>query len=249
MFTIDLSGSGRSEGEYISLGYHEKDDLQIAIQYLREEQGAKEVFIWGRSMGAVTGLLYCAKYKGINGLILDSPFSDLEVLVKEAASSYVSLPDFILNAFIDNIREHIKKLMKETEGYEFDILKLKPINDITKITIPTYFITAKEDKLVKSDHTISLFKKCESKVKKLDLIEGGHNGPRGKQLVEKIISFIKDHSRILREEEREIENIDVQNEFESLLMCSKKIIKENSKFIQNDHPSSKQHLRPARKTQ
>jgi pimeloyl-ACP methyl ester carboxylesterase len=32
--------------------------------------------LWGRSMGAVTALLYAAKYRGIKGIIVDNAFSD-----------------------------------------------------------------------------------------------------------------------------------------------------------------------------
>jgi hypothetical protein len=33
---FDFSGSGLSEGEYVSLGYYEKDDLATVVQHLRE---------------------------------------------------------------------------------------------------------------------------------------------------------------------------------------------------------------------
>jgi alpha/beta superfamily hydrolase len=36
VFTVDMSGSGRSEGEYVSLGYHEKEDVRAVVRYLRE---------------------------------------------------------------------------------------------------------------------------------------------------------------------------------------------------------------------
>lgn len=35
VFCLDTSGSGLSEGEFISLGWHEKDDLATAIEHLR----------------------------------------------------------------------------------------------------------------------------------------------------------------------------------------------------------------------
>ena len=34
-FTFDFSGCGLSDGEYISLGVHESDDLEIVVNYLR----------------------------------------------------------------------------------------------------------------------------------------------------------------------------------------------------------------------
>ena len=35
VFSFDFAGCGQSEGEYISLGWYEKDDLQAAVEQLR----------------------------------------------------------------------------------------------------------------------------------------------------------------------------------------------------------------------
>ena len=34
LFVFDFAGCGKSEGEYISLGYHEKNDLKIIIDFV-----------------------------------------------------------------------------------------------------------------------------------------------------------------------------------------------------------------------
>ena len=36
VFSFDFAGCGHSEGDYISLGWHEKDDLATALAHLRE---------------------------------------------------------------------------------------------------------------------------------------------------------------------------------------------------------------------
>jgi alpha/beta superfamily hydrolase len=35
VFLFDFSGCGHSQGKYISLGYYEKEDLSVVLQYLR----------------------------------------------------------------------------------------------------------------------------------------------------------------------------------------------------------------------
>jgi alpha/beta superfamily hydrolase len=35
LFAFDFSGCGKSEGDYISLGWYEKDDLGAVVKYLR----------------------------------------------------------------------------------------------------------------------------------------------------------------------------------------------------------------------
>jgi esterase/lipase len=57
----------------------------------------------------------------------------------------------------------------DEEKYEFDILKLKPINEIGKINVPVYFIAGKNDKMVDPSHTLALHSKCKSLDKHLEL--------------------------------------------------------------------------------
>jgi alpha-beta hydrolase superfamily lysophospholipase len=52
--------------------------------------------LWGRSMGAATAILYAAKYKHVDGLVLDSSFSDLESLMIEIADAQITLPEFLV---------------------------------------------------------------------------------------------------------------------------------------------------------
>lgn len=54
VFAYDFSGSGLSEGEYVSLGYYEKEDLKSVVEYLRLEGKTSKIGLWGRSMGAHT---------------------------------------------------------------------------------------------------------------------------------------------------------------------------------------------------
>ena len=54
LLSCDLSGSGKSEGEYISLGYHERDDVAALIRHAQEQRHASDIYLWGRSMGAVS---------------------------------------------------------------------------------------------------------------------------------------------------------------------------------------------------
>ena len=40
-FTFDCSGSGLSEGQFISLGIYESQDAEIVINYLKQEEKVK----------------------------------------------------------------------------------------------------------------------------------------------------------------------------------------------------------------
>ncbi|KAL5729690.1 hypothetical protein ACHQM5_002603 [Ranunculus cassubicifolius] len=95
VFTLDFSGSGLSDGDYVSLGWHEKDDLGIVVSYLRSNKQISCIGLWGRSMGAVTSLLYGADDPSIAGMVLDSAFSNLFDLMMELVDVYkIRLPKF-----------------------------------------------------------------------------------------------------------------------------------------------------------
>jgi pimeloyl-ACP methyl ester carboxylesterase len=64
-----LQGSGLSDGKWVTLGAHEVEDLGVVVQHLREQGGVSSVGLWGRSMGAVTALLYSHTDHNIAGMV------------------------------------------------------------------------------------------------------------------------------------------------------------------------------------
>lgn len=46
-----LPGSGQSEGDYVSLGVFEKEDVRAVVAHLRADPSVSTVGLWGRSMG------------------------------------------------------------------------------------------------------------------------------------------------------------------------------------------------------
>jgi len=72
LFAFDMAGSGLSDGEYVSLGYYEKEDLKTVIEYLRKSGSVSTIGLWGRSMGAVTALLHVDRDPSIAGMVIDS---------------------------------------------------------------------------------------------------------------------------------------------------------------------------------
>lgn len=85
VFSFDFAGSGMSEGEYISLGWYEREDVKTVTNYLRDSGTISTIALWGRSMGAATALLHADRDHSIAGMVLDSGFTSLKVLAKELA--------------------------------------------------------------------------------------------------------------------------------------------------------------------
>ncbi|CAN1852358.1 Uncharacterized protein YqkD [Linum perenne] len=122
VFTLDFSGSGLSGGDHVTLGWYEKDDLRSVVNYLRQDGNVSMIGLWGRSMGAVTSLMYGAHDPSIAGMVLDSPFSDLVDLMMELVDTYkFRLPRFTIKFAIQYMRKAIQKKAK------FDITDLNTI--------------------------------------------------------------------------------------------------------------------------
>lgn len=52
---LDFAGSGLSEGDFVTLGANEAADVATVVEYLKGR--SKDLFLWGRSMGAVAGFI------------------------------------------------------------------------------------------------------------------------------------------------------------------------------------------------
>lgn len=81
--TFDFSGSGNSEGEYVTLGLKELEDLDCVKSYIEQKFRINIFYLWGRSMGAVTAISYAHSKggKGSAGMVLDSPFTSVKEMV------------------------------------------------------------------------------------------------------------------------------------------------------------------------
>lgn len=86
-----------------------REDLGVIIEYLRKNRRVSTIGLWGRSMGAVTALLYADRDPSIAGMVLDSPFANMKILVNELAKSYTKIPSIFVSGALGLIRKTIKK--------------------------------------------------------------------------------------------------------------------------------------------
>ncbi|KAL6046202.1 Alpha/beta hydrolase, related [Balamuthia mandrillaris] len=199
LLSLDFSGSGISEGEYVSLGYFEKDDLASIVQHLRDTGTVSRIGLWGRSMGAATSLLYGQIDPSIACMVLDSPFSSLTKVAKELVeSAQVKIPKMMVNLGLRMIRKTILSKVK------FDINKLEPIAAVESCFIPALFAHGKDDTFIGVHHSNELYAKYAGD-KNLILVEGDHNSARPRFFFDSVTIFF--HNMLLTEEEqRENEN-------------------------------------------
>ena len=110
VMSFDFAGSGMSQGEYVSLGYFEKDDICTVVEHLRNSNTVTNIGIWGRSMGAATAIMYGKIDPSIACMVVDSPFSSLNVLASELIeSSDFKIPKTLLKVGMKMIKKTVNK--------------------------------------------------------------------------------------------------------------------------------------------
>ncbi|XP_021766716.1 uncharacterized protein LOC110731193 isoform X1 [Chenopodium quinoa] len=186
VFTLDFSGSGLSDGNYVSLGWHEKDDLRVVVSYLRSNKRVSQIGLWGRSMGAITSLLYGSEDPSISGMVLDSAFSNLFDLMMELVDVYkIRLPKFTVKMAVQYMRRVIKRRAK------FDIKDLNSLQVASQTFIPVLFGHANGDKFIQPHHSDVIFKLYAGD-KNIIKFDGDHNSSRPQFYYDSVSIFFYD---------------------------------------------------------
>ncbi|RHY24372.1 hypothetical protein DYB25_009117 [Aphanomyces astaci] len=123
---LDCIGCGLSDGDYITLGYFERDDVHAVVEHLRSIESVSTIGLWGRSMGAVTALLHADRDPSIAGLVVDSAFANLDQLVHEVVEhgrqEGYTIPTLAVKIVMRWIRSSVLKRA------HFDLKELSPID-------------------------------------------------------------------------------------------------------------------------
>ena len=202
LFVFDFPGCGLSEGEYISLGYHEKNDVKIIMDFVEKLPGVLNIGLWGRSMGAATTMFYAHSDPRIKAICMDSPFCDFKLLAKELCLKYITLPNFVLTTAMN----FVKNTVKDKCGLDID--KLKPILYANKTKTPAFFLHAVTDELISLEQTLKLVENYAGE-RFINVVEGGHNSLRQKHVLEKIAKFFVTY--LYKENEKEISSFSKVN--------------------------------------
>ena len=83
----DLSGSGMSDGEFISLGWFESEDFGTVMDYLETRPDVTTIGLWGRSMGAATCVLRAAQDSRVGACMLDSCYTSVNTIVEAGSGA------------------------------------------------------------------------------------------------------------------------------------------------------------------
>jgi len=220
LFSFDFCGCGKSEGDYISLGYYEKEDVHCVIEYLLKSKKVSKIGLWGRSMGAVTALMYASEHPSlVSALVLDSGFYSLNTLIHELVDKRINLPNFVIEGILNNIKETVR----QKAGFNLD--EIEPYLYARKCVAPAFFCHGLDDNFVFTHHCIDLYNDYKGHIKFKNLVKGNHNSSRPYDLKLAALEFL---SKYLKDD-------DFEND-ETIINCNTyhRVIFHNNKFFLND---------------
>lgn len=173
---FDFAGCGNSEGDHVTLGVREKEDVCAVMSYLLD-RGYKRFVLWGRSMGAASAAMFFGSYKEllrgrVVAMILDSPFTSIQGLASEYTSSTkVPVPQLLLSPALHVLRQHVMS------AHQFDIYHISPVAAAARINVPTVVLSGSEDRIVPPALSEAMYNALNGPKLRI-FFNGGHNSHR-----------------------------------------------------------------------
>ena len=189
-------GCGLSEGDWVSLGHYEREDVEKIILFLKKSKEVNSVLLWGRSMGASISIMLSEnKSKMIAGILADSPYANLKKLCLELGKKKTSLVKYVFERAWNFMREKIQK------AYKFDIDELDIIKFAQRGTVPILILCSKDDEIIGNEHSKALYKAYKLEEKEIVMIGGSHNMVRDRSLVKIGADFLWNQNQRIKNEE------------------------------------------------
>ena len=162
VLTFDFRGHGKSGG-FFTFTAKELMDMDTVVRYSRKMK-YKKIYLAGFSLGAAVAIIYAAKSISVDKVIaVSAPVSFNKIenqMWKKEAWFETIFRKFEPGRFI-SIRP-----------YPIPLKKIKPIDIIKKIKVPTLFVAGEKDPTVHSWHTEKLYETATCP-KKYKLFENG----------------------------------------------------------------------------
>ncbi|MFH1643726.1 MAG: alpha/beta hydrolase [bacterium] len=150
---FDFRAHGQSEGDLITIGFKESNDVINASIFLKNKtknDGELPLIIFGASMGGAASLKATEINPNIcDALIIDSSFKSLREIVYESfhvrSKGLPRFPFFYVTKWVFYFVSKIN----------FD--KMLPIESVKKINKPIFFIHSSNDNIVPSKNSVEMF--------------------------------------------------------------------------------------------
>ena len=156
-----------SEGEYVGMGWLDKDDLKCWINLIIEENKNAEIILHGSSMGAATVLMASGDElpSNVKNIIADSGYTSVWDIFASEAKARFNLPEFpVLNMF---------QIVANRKA-KYDIKEASALEQVKKSKTPILFIHGDKDDFVPEYMCEKLYDATNCKKEKLIIHGAGH---------------------------------------------------------------------------
>ena len=193
VFSIDFGGCGLSDGDFVTLGWREREDLVAALEYLASvPELVSHVALWGRSMGAATALLVASDdrfYHRVAGMVLDSCYTSVRQVLLELADKYVGkVPIVPFTGMIEPAVDMLRSAVIQRAGFDFN--EINVIDAARHCNAPVLIGHAADDQLVLASHAHEIFHQYGGP-KKINVFEGDHNSIRPQTFREQAVRHLQ----------------------------------------------------------
>ncbi len=161
---IDQRTAGESEGEWLTMGAAESQDVALWTQEIARRNSNAKITLHGVSMGSATAMLAAARSdsKNVTSLVEDCGYTSAMEVFFLLNDAYVKAPVEVIAAM-----DPVGKVM--TGYYLHDAA---PINSISAAKMPTLFITGDADSVVPVSMLSELYDASGAEVKEKFIVEG-----------------------------------------------------------------------------
>ncbi|MBE6098320.1 MAG: alpha/beta hydrolase [Schwartzia succinivorans] len=184
----DLCAAGESEGQYITMGVKESEEIAKWAAKVKKSDKDAEIVLHGISMGAATVMLAAGRYEmpGLMAVIEDCGYTSAYEMFANQLGVIFGLPEFPIMTCVDVV-SGIKTGVKVSDA--------APIKAIPGIKVPIMFIHGTADKLVPPSMMDKLYNACHAPKSKFVVDGAGHGDAMtvaGKEYWEAVFSFLDD---------------------------------------------------------
>jgi alpha-beta hydrolase superfamily lysophospholipase len=161
-FLVDFRGSGESEGDGTSIGYHEAEDVARTVAHVRERWPDQRLIVFGHSMGAAA-VLRALSRRAIapDAAVLECPFDRLlsTVEARFAATGMPSFPAAQLLVFWGGVQ------------HGFNAFRHNPVEYARDVTCPVLLLYGTDDIRVSRGQIEAIYESLPGD-KRLHIFEG-----------------------------------------------------------------------------
>lgn len=168
VLAVDLRGHGRSEGEYIGMGWHDRLDMIEWINEVVDRDAQAEIALFGISMGGATVMMTAGEKlpDNVKVVVEDCGYATVSDVFIYQLDDLFGLPEFpVIQAAntVTNLRA----------GY--DLYEASAVEQLKKSRLPILFIHGDQDTFVPFEMLNSVYNAAAGEKEQL-IIEGAGHG-------------------------------------------------------------------------